>query len=229
MGKHDLVPNNECALCGKNAPLCKGHIIPKFMTKRIKSGQNTLFSIFATNHPLQDTQKVRIICLDCERLLSVYEKQFQQNFLPHDRCILLPIGYTDYLLKFAVSLSWRALTFFKYSTKMNYHNYEIEQSSPYFNNFPKRFIKDADKALVAWSDFLLSKSENPGIHEQHLLIFGAGSFNFEYSIYRTIGFTHFDINDYCGTYFQLGQMALIGFIIPPKKYKKKLERYKNTS
>lgn len=219
MGQHDLILNSECALCGKKASLCKGHIIPKFMTKRTKSGQNTLYSIFAPNHPLQDTQKVRMLCIECEQLLSINEKKFQQNILPNDRCLLLPIKYGDYLLKFAVSLSWRALTFFKYSAGNNYKNYEIKQTSPYFKIFPEKLIEDADKALVAWSNFILNKSDNPGVYEQHLLVFGAGSFDHEENICRTIGFTHFEINNYFGTFFQMRQLAFIGFIVPPKRIK----------
>lgn len=64
------------------------------------------------------------------------------------------IRYGDWALKFAVLVSWRALTYSKYQL---------------IDHFSENQLKEADLALDRWNNFLLSKVSHPGRFEQHLL------------------------------------------------------------
>ncbi|MFC2027121.1 hypothetical protein ACFLU3_00380 [Chloroflexota bacterium] len=107
---------------------------------------------------IQDGPKLNLLCDDCEQLFSNWENQFSQNvFLPlHDRQNPKDIyQYGDWALKFAVSVSWRALL------------YQLSHGKP--ANLTEYQSNQADSALEIWRDFLLDKRPHPDQFEQHIL------------------------------------------------------------
>lgn len=111
----------------------------------------------------QDIVKQPLLCSNCEALFSTYEDQFARNiFYPYVQKELdewgvaqgeiRSINYGEWLLKFAVSLQWRALTT---STKINSSQQGNERMRNRFNDL-------FDAALFNWGEYLLGKSDISG-------------------------------------------------------------------
>jgi hypothetical protein len=148
----------KCALCLHQKELQLSHIVPKFVVDYLKrSGAGGMRSYRTPNLRIQDGQKARLLCRDCEQLLSGWEKKFSENlFIPlhNPEPVTSPIKYQEWALKFAVSVSWRVL-----------HHYV----SLGLSNFPQEEIDLAKKALEVWKDFLMGRKNNPAQFQQHLL------------------------------------------------------------
>jgi hypothetical protein len=110
------------------------------------------------NQRIQDGPKMYLLCEDCEQRLSKWEKEFSERiFLPlHDpNPVTKSLVYEEWALKFAVSVSWRVLTFFQ--RESGYGHFTLLQSTL------------AGEALETWRLFMLGEIPNPGNFEQHLL------------------------------------------------------------
>lgn len=149
-----------CALCTKEAELQLSHIIPKFVFKwHKKSSPSALRSSENPNQRVQDGLKEYLLCYDCEQLLSGWEDKFAREvFRPfqEEDTTDLKVRYGEWALKFATSLSFRALHYYK------------TQGLPHFS---EELIKESEKALERWRLFLLGDTPHPGIYEQHLVPF----------------------------------------------------------
>ena len=147
----------ECALCKKNTKLEKSHIIPKFIYKWLKKTSATGHLRFGQNpnRRVQDGFKEYLLCGDCEDLFNEWETEFAANiFHPYIAGKKKHLEYKQWFLKFAISLSWRALLFFKQFG---------------LTHFSKSQQKEADKALEIWRHFLLGDIKQPGCYQQHFL------------------------------------------------------------
>lgn len=74
-----------CKLCLQNKPLADSHIIPKFAGKWLKETSATGYLRTAENPNVrkQDLPTEKLLCYDCEGLLSLWEKAFANEvFLP---------------------------------------------------------------------------------------------------------------------------------------------------
>jgi hypothetical protein len=102
-----------CALCKQQKPLCDSHVIPAFVGKWLKETSATGFLRSATSLNLrqQDLLTKRLLCADCEARLSGFERLAAERlFLPYvDNPGRVRFEYEEWLLKFAISLSWRCL------------------------------------------------------------------------------------------------------------------------
>jgi len=149
-----------CSLCGHEKELRESHIIPKFVSSWIKRTSATGFMRLTPNINVraQDGFKQYMLCQDCESLFSNWETSVANNiFHPHNRREDKEFSYGQWLLKFAVSVSWRSLTHY------------IENSKQQIG------YKDADlllfeKALVTWKDFIFDLRPHPGRFEQHMIL-----------------------------------------------------------
>ena len=148
----------QCALCLEQKALQLSHIVPKFVFDYLKrSAPSSMRSHRTPNLRIQDGQKKRLLCRNCEQLLSGWEKRFSENlFMPlHDpQPVTAPIRYEGWALKFAVSVSWRVLE--------HYAREGLSSLSPEQN-------EQAKKALEVWRGFLIGKKKNPARFQQHLL------------------------------------------------------------
>jgi len=155
-----MTSNQPCRLCCRANRLYESHIIPKFVTEWLKksSGTGFLRSSETANRRVQDGKKEQMLCSDCEALFNQCETPFATEiFHPLNRRETMRFKYESWLLKFAVSVSWRVLT-----------SYKPDSLSE---------ISGAGKALVAkalqtWKEFLFDQRPHPGSFEQHMIVMG---------------------------------------------------------
>jgi len=148
---------SKCKLCGQESKLVEGHVIPKFVISWLKKTSATGYIRQAVNPNLrkQDIQKVKLMCTNCERIFSTWERRFAQHlFIPFQEKKQSSFLYGDWLLSFAVSLAWRMVT-------VGVDNFG--KSKPELSEY-------IDKALDCWRAFLLVHSKTPGPYEHHLLL-----------------------------------------------------------
>ncbi len=146
-----------CRLCRKSKILRKSHIIPNFVFKWLKDTSATGFFRpgINPNKRSQDGVKQYLLCEDCEQLFGRWEKKFKDSiFLPLSLGKSNSFLYRSWLLKFAVSISWRVLDF----------NYEQGLS-----RFSTMHLNKAKEALEVWREFLLDKRPHPDKYQQHIL------------------------------------------------------------
>jgi hypothetical protein len=150
--------NGRCHLCNTETDLCLSHIIPKFVYHwLIETSPGYIRDSREPNRRVQDGVKEYLLCSKCEELFSNWEKQFAENiFMPihtgKNRQLQMP--YEEWCMKFAVSVSWRVLTYGKIKG---------------INHFTNEQNAKADEALVTWGSFLLGKRNHPGEFEQHII------------------------------------------------------------
>ncbi len=154
------MPTKEtCRLCGKNEHLQKSHIIPNFViTHQRKTSPTGFFrSGVAVNHRTQDGEKMKLLCRSCEELFSQWETSFAQHIYHPCNKGTQNLPYDSWMLKFAVSVSWRSLMWYMDSSSKNV-TYTPEADA---------LITDA---LNTWKQFLLGEIQTPLVYEQHMLI-----------------------------------------------------------
>ncbi len=168
--------SKPCGLCGETRKLRKSHIVPKFLFRWLKAANKTKALAFtytkgtartpAEPMPLssgivQDGAKPYLLCLDCERKLSPWERQFSNRvFLPlHNRPMdgSAPrhhdVDYGAWMALFCVSVVWRVLV-------TTTHNYDKS---------PPTFRRQVRRAELQWRRFLNGQARSPGSHEVHLM------------------------------------------------------------
>ena len=161
MNMHIIRPDfglTSCALCGQESPLRSSHIVPRFVFEWLKETSGTGHIRFAENVNLrvQDGWKPKLLCATCEQMFGQWEKMFAERvFVPFNRGDADRFRYGTWMLRFAVSVSWRVLTAFKFMDGLK--------------DFPPAIISAADAALSQWKEFLLDVKPNPGRFEQHIL------------------------------------------------------------
>lgn len=151
-----------CRLCEQSKTLVEGHVVPKFVFRRLKESSVTGHIRLGAqpNRRVQDGYKHYWLCKNCEGKLNGWETEFANAlFHPMEKGSHNDVSYGPWLLKFCVSVSWRVLL----------HVKEYESS---WNGFPVAMQKEAEKALNAWKLFLNGKKPHPGSYEQHLICLG---------------------------------------------------------
>jgi hypothetical protein len=144
----------KCAWCEK--PAINSHIIPRFAraVHRLVSRDQTLRSLGVPNKPVQDIQKVPLLCNVHDGSFSNEEKLFRERIYKP----LLKGGsgfkYEEWLIKFAAFLSWKSLT----------RDLQILRA-----DWTQADIEIAEKALSNFEDFARGKRDDPGSYEHHLL------------------------------------------------------------
>jgi hypothetical protein len=106
----------NCQLCRKTRPLRMSHIVPSFVFDWVKrTAPGAIRLARSPNRRVQDGAKLQLLCDDCEQRFGIWEKEFAENiFAPlHSNPQDSLLEYQDWGLKFAVSVSWRVLTYFE--------------------------------------------------------------------------------------------------------------------
>ena len=153
---------DKCRLCERTAELQLSHILPAYVIRWLK--RTSIGPLRTGAEPdvrTQDGPKTYLLCRECEQMFQKWEKPFAEQIFtalhrPDDQ---LPekLPYQEWALRFAVSVSWRALAL-----------------STEHERFPHIPISDQQllrKALSTWSQFLCDKRPNPAEFEHHLLSF----------------------------------------------------------
>ena len=103
----------QCALCHEEAPLHESHIIPRFAVKWLKESDLTRYlrRIDQPNLRSQDGMKPKLLCTNCEKKFSRWEKSVREEvFAPvvaGDPCD----SYSDKTALCALSIAWRTGVF----------------------------------------------------------------------------------------------------------------------
>ena len=156
--KNSLWPSNgPCSLCGTTGPLCRSHIIPKFVGDWLRRTNITgrLRSNKAPNRLVEDLEWRYLLCAKCEGRFSVFESKVCEN-------IVLPIHegksdrfrYGPSFLRFAVSVVWRALVVMRREGGLGV----LSEAQA-----------EVDAAERVWRDFLLNNRGTLAPHVVHAL------------------------------------------------------------
>lgn len=198
----------NCRLCGSPAELQESHIIPAFVFRWRKDTSPTPFmrSSAEPQRRVQDGIKQHWLCRNCEQMLGDWERQFAGSiFHPVTKNGSHRIAYSGWLLKFCVSISWRALLLAKEKTSLSDLT-DTEQLA-------------AEEALRVWREFMCDRVPHPGAFEQHMLLFedvasyGQGPLPANMNRYalRSIEMDVGRAKDFAFTFVKMGPFAVLGF------------------
>jgi hypothetical protein len=206
-----------CRLCREHAVLCESHVLPAFVCRWL--AETSLGHVRSTAEPnrrIQDGLKEYWLCNACEERFSKWETPFAELFREfHNKGVgEVRVAYGEWALRFAVSVSWRVLFFFR--DKGLQHLSPAEQFS-------------AQRALATWTDFLLDRCDHPEEFQQHLLHLDAATdvggrvvspFLNRYLL-RTWDLDVVTSAEGCFTYAKLGRVVVFGFIrvLRPRRWK----------
>jgi hypothetical protein len=147
----------NCRLCQKHEAVEDSHLIPALAHRAMKKQSPTAFFRRPTepNRRIQDGVKCKLLCPQCEDLFNTWETQFSNrifNPLYVENNPSHSFQYEEWFLKFAVSVSWRTLTFL------------VDQEPN------KKLHLLSNQALNIWKDYLLGESDEIGLYRQHLIV-----------------------------------------------------------
>ena len=107
--------SKNCGLCGASGPVKESHIIPSFIGKWMKSTSPTPYLRYGIEKDKrqQDLFTMQLLCDTCETLFSGWETRFASDIFHPSTSDQTVFSYKQWLVRFAASLSWRALQFRK--------------------------------------------------------------------------------------------------------------------
>lgn len=148
-------PSGACALCETEGPLCRSHIIPKFVGDWLRQTGVTgrLRSSKVPDRLVQDLEWRYLLCADCEGRFNRFETEVcERIFLPlHDRQ-QDRFRYGPAFSSFAVAAVWRVLVLMRREGRVNA-----------FDQAPGSI----DAAESTWRAFLLRERRTPAPHVVH--------------------------------------------------------------
>jgi len=130
-----------CRLCGQVRALCRSHIVPELAYEPIKNDKDQIYALGPTTKKVQTGYFEKLLCQECEALLSRYENSFKQVWMDtippefgHLRTRpltdLISVDVPDYtrFKLFHLSVFWRAAvsTGFKTDPKVSFGPYSDE-------------------------------------------------------------------------------------------------------
>lgn len=146
---------SPCALCLAARPLQQSHVIPAFVIRHLKTTSATGYLRGpGSGHRVQDIPTEPLLCADCEQRFSQWERAFSLEAFPEIQGEGFEFfEYDHWLLKLAVSLSWRVLVT---------DRIDLMEACP-------EWRARIDLTLENWRRFLLGLNKNPqGVH--HIFI-----------------------------------------------------------
>lgn len=208
-----MLERGKCRLCLQDRELEQSHITPKFVIRwQHETAVSPIREAERPNLRVQDGKKAPFLCSACEDRFEKHETQFaRQIFHPiHGASDLMPseASYGAFALKFAVSVSWRALKF--WSEDARFPDIVGEEKQRLIN-----------RALEKWRRFLLDQVPHPAEFEQHVLALSlvevpipgqSPSFN-RYAM-RAVEQSFAHSSEIMFVYSKLGRLALFGMIPP---------------
>lgn len=187
------------------------HILPGFLFRKLKSGPTgTFVDARFPSVSVQDGVKVRLLCQACETRFSKWETLFKQTFLPLSGYPCLPIVYGRWLYKFAISVSWRVLTYLKLSRPNPYGYPQHNPVAQLLHPLRNKAHSSADRALHSWSRILLEDRTSASLHPQ-LLLFLNGN-NFPGETRNVVGFSSVNLPKIAAVHSVVGPLIVLGII-----------------
>jgi len=207
------MPLGTCRLCQREAELQLSHIVPAFVFRwlRESSGNGHMRSTASPNLRVQDGPQKHWLCLECEARLSRSETSFATElFHPYLAQSGRRLRYGPWLLRFCVSVSWRNLL-------IQLEHLEDED----FTECERTWIGQAE---LAWRQFLLGESDNPGTFRQFLLPMDRIESNrddlppnINRYLMRAIDIDLCHGGQALFTYSKLGRFVILGFVNEPNQ------------
>jgi hypothetical protein len=152
----ELWPSSgKCYLCPRVGPLCRSHIIPKFVTDWLRDTNVTgrLRFTDVPNRLVEDGVWRYLLCAECEALFSRFETEVCETiFLPLHNRVAEHFRYGPEFTRFAVSIAWRSLT-----------QARVEGRLGTLSEMPEA----VDAALTTWGEFLLHQRPTPAPFDVH--------------------------------------------------------------
>lgn len=157
--RFEIVGSGCCAMCERAVPLQQSHIIPAFVFRWLKSSGPTGYirNTLEPNKRVQDGVRSLLLCADCEAILSRDEKFFSDKLFYPWLSDSFPITYSEWLLRFCVSVSWRVLL-----------ERKGQNALAKYSEAQQLLLRKAERS---WREFLLGNISNPREFEQHFLAF----------------------------------------------------------
>jgi hypothetical protein len=150
----------KCRLCGAEDPLCRSHIIPKFVGEWLKAtnGTGRLRDSANPNRLIQDITWRYMLCTDCEERFAKVEAEIcTRIFMPLHTEEVEAFRFGPSFVQFAVSIVWRCLIFLR-----------GEGGLGKLGELPE--IVSAEKT---WREYLLEQRETVAPHDLHACHMGA--------------------------------------------------------
>lgn len=217
-----------CNLCLKESELLNSHIISKFVYDWLKETSVTGYFRKAINPNLrvQDGDKKKLFCSECEQLLSKDEGAFASRiFNPYVNEELDGWGvakgelkyfkYEEWLLRFVIGLQFRLLI-------NGLSNDELIKS------ISSDHFKIISELVVVWRDYLLKKRDDTGQNRSYLIFLqniaaGQGrlpketSDNLIFYLLRSVDATVISGKTSLGIFMKLGPIVFITSILPVER------------
>jgi len=204
----------QCPLCQHETQLVGSHIIPKFFGRELKKRSNsqTLVNVLnpQKNPRPQDITKAFLLCRRCELLISKVETEFRNKIMPANKSLLCPIAYGDWMLKFAVSISWRVLTYLKHAPSYSEKEVTSKNLLTFLPTLLPESHTEAENALETWRLFLLGQVGDVREYDQHFIVLSGKNFPHENG--NALAFTLFQRDGIIATHTLLGQFIILGFL-----------------
>jgi hypothetical protein len=141
----------KCKLCDRMKAIQESHVWPRFVYKRFVSGAGGQF-LDLTDLTWDSKQVVRPwFCWDCEQQIGKSEDRTARLLASLTADPDSPVEYGPWLLRFAVSMSFRISTFF------------AEERS-------ELQCETVRSAMRRWRRFLLDRERSVGVYTQHAFI-----------------------------------------------------------
>ncbi len=200
---------SHCALCGIDALLQRSHLLPNFLFKRLRGESGQFLAASRPRKPLQAGPVAQLLCYDCEQRFSKCEDQAKRIFYPEEKQPGLPIKYGTWLQSFAISISWRALTFLKYSTRNPYATLSAaaERLLPHL---PSEVHERAEASRLQWGNALCAERAPSAQNDQHILFLNGKNYPNEHS--AIVGFTVCHTDSFTAVFSQLGPICVLGVL-----------------
>jgi len=135
-----MIKHEQCRLCGEDKPRCRTHIVPELAHNPIKNNKNQMYCLGRKVKIVQVGYREKMLCQECEALLSVYETKFKKCWMdtippdfnhlatgPADLITVRVPDYADFKL-FHLSVFWRAAVSsgFKMHPRISLGKYEAQ-------------------------------------------------------------------------------------------------------
>lgn len=200
---------STCELCGSSSPLQRSHLLPNFLFKQLRGTAGRFFAVSLPQKPIQAGPTAKLLCYSCEQKMSRWEGEVKRAFYPDEMQAKLPIKYGRWLQMFALSISWRALTYLKHSTKNPYVSLS-SSAEELLPSIPSEIYDAAEACRLEWGNALLLGQASSSQSDQHLLFLNGKNFPYERS--SVVGFTVCISASIIAVVSQLGPCCVVGIL-----------------
>lgn len=150
-----------CAFCGHHSTLRQSHVLPRWIIQRAltKSPTGRMRDSDAINRPVQDGEKLPLLCDSCENMFCALESEQAHKY---DHGEIKPgATYDQNFCKFVVSVLWRVGVSRLEQVRTDYPHFEVALNS----------------ALQTWKNFLDGNCQVLGDHAVYFLFLDANTAN----------------------------------------------------